>query len=154
VQGITRVKAGDMCDQKVERAVKAANRKGGKGALNLYITDLSSCGLLGYSTWPWELDPKAGKKDALTMDGVVIHHETLPGGSYKPYNEGRTCIHETGHWMGCAARPRATLGLGWALGCALGCAPSRVVSGLGPAVGRRWAGRLRHLPVLWSQLDP
>lgn len=62
--------------------------------------DLSSCGLLGYSTWPWELDPKSGKPDALTMDGVVIHFETLPGGSYKPYNMGRTCIHETGHWMG------------------------------------------------------
>ncbi|GBF91178.1 zinc metalloprotease [Raphidocelis subcapitata] len=100
LQGITRVKAGDMCDQKNEKEVKTANRKGDKGALNLYITDLSSCGLLGYSTWPWELDPKSGKQDALTMDGVVIHFETLPGGSYKPYNEGRTCIHETGHWMG------------------------------------------------------
>ena len=30
------------------------------------------------------------------MDGVVIHYATLPGGSYKPYDMGRTCIHETG----------------------------------------------------------
>jgi hypothetical protein len=100
LQSITRVKAGDMCDQAEERKIKAAQRKGPKGALNLYITDLSSCGLLGYSSWPWELDPKSGKADPVTMDGVVIHYETLPGGSYKPYNMGRTCIHETGHWMG------------------------------------------------------
>ncbi|KAI8465192.1 MAG: hypothetical protein J3K34DRAFT_93552 [Monoraphidium minutum] len=97
---VVTVKAGDMCDAAVEKAVKAEHRKGGKGALNLYITDLSTCGLLGYSSWPWELDPKAGKADAETLDGVVIHHETLPGGGYKPYNMGRTCIHETGHWMG------------------------------------------------------
>ncbi len=100
LQAVVTVKAGDMCDNGVEKGVKAANRKGGKGALNLYITDLTSCGLLGYSSWPWELDPKSGKADPVTMDGVVIHHETLPGGSYKPYNMGRTCIHETGHWMG------------------------------------------------------
>jgi hypothetical protein len=100
LQSITRLKAGDMCDNVNEKAIKAANRKGGKGALNLYITDLGSCGLLGYSTWPWELDPAAGKPDALTMDAVVIHHETLPGGSYKPYNMGRSAIHETGGWAG------------------------------------------------------
>lgn len=100
LQSIQRIKAGDMCDQGEEKKIKAANRKGSKAALNLYITDLSSCGLLGYSSWPWELDPKSGKADPVTMDGVVIHFETLPGGSYKPYNMGRTCIHETGHWMG------------------------------------------------------
>jgi hypothetical protein len=146
LQSIQTVNAGDMCDNANEKAIKAANRKGGKGALNLYITDLSSCGLLGYSTWPWELDPKAGKADAVrppargpnslappptppfhwcggsacrplappplsrpippprprprprqvTMDAVVIHHETLPGGTYKPYDMGRSAIHETG----------------------------------------------------------
>jgi len=100
LQEVVTIKAGDMCDKGVETQLKSANRKGGKGALNLYITDLSNCGLLGYSTWPWELDPKSGKADAFTLDGVVIHHETLPGGSYKPYDMGRTCIHETGHWMG------------------------------------------------------
>ncbi|KIZ01415.1 hypothetical protein MNEG_6544 [Monoraphidium neglectum] len=100
LQNITRIKAGDMCDSAVEKTVKAASRKGGRGALNLYITDLSACGLLGYSTWPWELEPKAGKPNALIMDGVVIHFETLPKGTYKPFNMGRTCIHETGHWMG------------------------------------------------------
>lgn len=100
LQGITRLKAGDMCDSAAEKAIKKDNKQGTTTALNLYITDLSSCGLLGYSTWPWELDPKMGKPDAEVMDGVVIHYETLPGGTYKPYNMGRTCIHETGHWMG------------------------------------------------------
>lgn len=92
---ITRVTGPDMCDQGNESKMKAKLRKGGSNALNLYITDLSACGLLGYSSWPWDL-----KNKGLQMDGVVIHFDTLPGGNYKPYNMGRTTIHEIGHWLG------------------------------------------------------
>jgi hypothetical protein len=92
---ITRVTGPDMCDQGNEAKMKAKLRKGGSNTLNLYITDLSACGLLGYSSWPWDL-----KNKGLQMDGVVIHYDTLPGGNYKPYNMGRTTIHEIGHWLG------------------------------------------------------
>lgn len=94
---IARVKTADsMCDKDVEARIKKAARQGGAGSLNLYFTDLADCGLLGYSTWPWDYAAKAS--DAL--DGVVIHHATMPGGDYKPYNMGFTTVHETGHWMG------------------------------------------------------
>ena len=94
---IARVKTQDsMCDKDVEARIKKAARQGGPGSLNLYFTDLADCGLLGYSSWPWDYATKAA--DAL--DGVVIHHATMPGGDYKPYNMGFTTVHETGHWMG------------------------------------------------------
>lgn len=93
VKEITRVTGPDMCDQGNEAKLKQQLRKGGSNALNLYITDLSACGLLGYSSWPWDL-----KQKGLVMDGVVIHYDTLPGGNYKPYNMGRTTVHEIGHW--------------------------------------------------------
>lgn len=93
VQEVTRVTGPDMCDQGNELKMKQKLRKGGSNTLNLYITDLSACGLLGYSSWPWDLSKKG-----LVMDGVVIHYDTLPGGNYRPYNMGRTTIHEIGHW--------------------------------------------------------
>jgi len=95
VAEITRVSGPDMCDQGNEAKMKQKLRKGGANTLNLYITDLSACGLLGYSSWPWDLSKKP-----LHMDGVVIHYDTLPGGNYKPYNMGRTTIHEVGHFLG------------------------------------------------------
>lgn len=95
VSEVTRTVGPDLCDQANEAAIKAKLRKGGPGSLNLYITDLSACGLLGYSSWPWDV-----AKKGLTMDGVVIHYDTLPGGQYRPYNLGRTSIHEIGHWLG------------------------------------------------------
>eukprot|EP00882_Tetradesmus_deserticola_P016657 GHRQ01017798.1.p1 GENE.GHRQ01017798.1~~GHRQ01017798.1.p1 ORF type:complete len:199 (-),score=65.89 GHRQ01017798.1:233-829(-) len=102
VQSVVKTTGPDMCDQQNEAAMKAKLRKGSRDALNLYVTDLSACGLLGYSSWPWDL-----KKKGLTMDGVVIHYDTLPGGQYRPYNLGRTGIHEIGHWLGgCRAAER------------------------------------------------
>jgi len=96
LKALSRVKGGgDMCDQKAEARLKGERRRGGPGALNLYFADLSECGLLGFSSWPWDM---AAKGEA--ADGVVIHYDTLPGGTYKPYNRGFTTIHETGHWYG------------------------------------------------------
>lgn len=51
LKGIVTVEAGDMCDKEVEKKVKAANRKGGKGALNLYITGAAGRGPGAAGTW-------------------------------------------------------------------------------------------------------
>lgn len=64
--------------------------------LNLYTAEPSDPvlgGLLGFSTFPWEL---AGN---IKKDGVVILHATLPGG-VSPFDKGKTATHEVGHWLG------------------------------------------------------
>jgi len=61
--------------------------------LNFYTAGISG-GLLGWATFPWQLE---GNRH---MDGVVMLDETLPEGSKEPYNLGITAVHEVGHWLG------------------------------------------------------
>jgi len=64
-------------------------------AMNVYILDAD---VLGEATYPW-YSTKGTYKDY-----VVINYNTLPGGptSYFNgiYNEGKTLVHETGHYLG------------------------------------------------------
>jgi hypothetical protein len=76
-----------------ERQAKSSLRASPERHLNFYTAGLSA-GLLGWATFPWELD---GDRD---RDGVVILHSTFPGGNEERFNLGMTAVHEIGHWLG------------------------------------------------------
>jgi hypothetical protein len=78
---------------KAERDMKNALHQGDASDLNFYTNGMGQ-NLLGWAAFPWDY---AGNP---TMDGVVCHFATLPGGSYAPYNLGDTATHEVGHWLG------------------------------------------------------
>jgi Pregnancy-associated plasma protein-A len=77
--------------------MKQALRAGDASTLNVYFNRPSgsiSGTLLGYATFPWQY---ASDPDD---DGVVIYSASLPFGDIIRFNEGKTLVHETGHWLG------------------------------------------------------
>ena len=76
-----------------ERAMKQALSQDTGRFLNLYITDAAG-DLLGWATLP------SSQSENNFGDGVVLDRETLPGGTFAPFNEGDTGTHEVGHWLG------------------------------------------------------
>ncbi|HEX3740794.1 MAG TPA: zinc metalloprotease [Terriglobales bacterium] len=77
---------------KAEVAAKTKLRKAGAANLNIYTANPQQD--LGWSTYPWDYSKKG------LNDGVVVRFTTLPGGTENHYNEGRSIVHETGHWLG------------------------------------------------------
>jgi len=74
--------------------MKAALRRGGKAALNVYFVDLKD-GPTGYSFFPWDISTKG-----LMKDGIVMNNRAIPGGTRTNYNMGVQLVHEVGHWLG------------------------------------------------------
>jgi pregnancy-associated plasma protein-A len=64
-----------------------------KNVLNIYTAHLAGS-ILGWAIFPWDFS--ANPYD----DGVVIRFSTLPGGTSTPYDQGKTMVHEVGHWLG------------------------------------------------------
>ncbi|KAL6790535.1 hypothetical protein J3E68DRAFT_410513 [Trichoderma sp. SZMC 28012] len=70
-------------------------RNGSYNDLNLwFIPEFHTLGLCTVPTAGDDLD------SALTQDGCTIRSDTVPGGSLKNYNLGKTLTHEVGHWLG------------------------------------------------------
>lgn len=78
---------------RAEKDAKSALRGSPERHLNFYTAGIGA-GLLGWATFPWELE---GNRD---LDGVVMLHSTLPGGNTDRFNLGKTAVHEVGHWLG------------------------------------------------------
>ncbi|MBA3682953.1 MAG: T9SS type A sorting domain-containing protein [Bacteroidetes bacterium] len=78
--------------------------------LNIWVTDRQNAtGLLGYATFPplSGLSGIPGGVGTATSDGFWSWARSFgsstifPGGTYAaPYDKGRTCTHEIGHWLG------------------------------------------------------
>ena len=79
-----------------ETAMKTALHKGDAKTLNIYLCNPTGVygATLGWATWP------VSYAGAPLMDGLVILNGTLPGGAKAPYNQGKTVVHESGHWLG------------------------------------------------------
>ncbi len=77
---------------KAERDAKAALRRGGANALNVYST--AGGGYLGWATFP------SSYREHPELDGIVIHYGSLPGGYIERFDLGFTATHEAGHWLG------------------------------------------------------
>ena len=75
-----------------ERAAKTSLQVNPETTLNFYTTN--GAGLLGWATFPWELDGDPA------IDGVVVLYTSLPHVGQPPYNLGQTATHEVGHWLG------------------------------------------------------
>ncbi|KAK1779698.1 hypothetical protein QBC45DRAFT_130807 [Copromyces sp. CBS 386.78] len=85
-----------------EYGFKSALRKGEYTDLNLYFPISLPDSLLGYAYFPVFLSQSGQDptNDMFTLDGVVIRSDTLPFGTFAPFNLGRTATHEVGHWFG------------------------------------------------------
>ena len=110
-----------------DKGMKTALRRGGYDALNIYFqsnlstptppgTEAST--LLGYCTLPQSVTyippncPPANKTAngqcakqplgpaAYINDGCNVLAATMPNGGLEAYQEGKTAVHEVGHWFG------------------------------------------------------
>jgi hypothetical protein len=75
-----------------DEAMKDALKVGGPETLNIYTAKLGA-NLLGYAYLAQDVD------EVGVLDGVVVHFQSLPGGSFSIYSEGDTATHEVGHWF-------------------------------------------------------
>ena len=84
-----------MTTQAKEDAAKNALAVDPAHTLNIYTANLGGS-YLGWSYYPWDF-PETSKEHAVFLD-----FRSLPGGTFVPYDLGRTATHEVGHWVGLA----------------------------------------------------
>ncbi|KAF4556879.1 Extracellular metalloprotease-like protein 1 [Elsinoe fawcettii] len=80
--------------------MKAALRQGTYNTLNLYFHSDLSGAILGTCTLPSNIGPGVPAKSTYAADGCNVAAQTMPGGTIRGYNSGKTAVHEVGHWLG------------------------------------------------------
>ena len=65
---------------------------GDASTLNVYFTD--AFGFSGFAQVPWDYERRPD------YDGVVVNSVAITGGAAVRRNEGKTLVHEAGHWLG------------------------------------------------------
>ncbi|OAA66136.1 metalloprotease 1 [Cordyceps fumosorosea ARSEF 2679] len=82
--------------------LKQSLHKGYYGDLNLYYfrsvyTDSTyRTSLTGFCPYP----DKIADWPFFYNDGCSLHFQTMPGGTFSPWNQGKITSHEVGHWFG------------------------------------------------------
>eukprot|EP00882_Tetradesmus_deserticola_P005258 GHRQ01005536.1.p1 GENE.GHRQ01005536.1~~GHRQ01005536.1.p1 ORF type:complete len:203 (+),score=72.59 GHRQ01005536.1:766-1374(+) len=51
-----------MCNEHTDAQLKTRLRQGGATSLNLYVTDMSQCAVLGAASWPWEITGRSSNR--------------------------------------------------------------------------------------------
>ena len=105
----------DWATDAADSAMKLALRKGNYSTLNIYFqTNLSTIAvgaptqLLGYCTLPTNVTyspcsdcPLAEEPPSdFYLDGCNVLAGSMPNGPVIGYNQGKTAVHEVGHWFG------------------------------------------------------
>ncbi|MBK9109046.1 MAG: T9SS type A sorting domain-containing protein [Saprospiraceae bacterium] len=67
-----------------------------KKYINIFIINRDQCPVLGEAIFPWNASSDE--------DGVIIHYKALgytgPAADYYPFHQGKTLVHELGHYFG------------------------------------------------------
>ncbi|KAI9853787.1 MAG: hypothetical protein M1824_000897 [Vezdaea acicularis] len=77
-----------------DNAMHTALRNGTYSTLNIYFLTQLQGNVLGVCSLP--TSPPGND----SSDGCSVDIQSLPGGAYQGFNEGKTAVHEIGHWFG------------------------------------------------------
>ena len=77
-----------------EIAMKSQLARDVSHTLNVYVCPDLSQYVPAWASFPFDFE------ESNTMHGVVVLKDTFPGGTFAPFNLGRTLTHEIGHYLG------------------------------------------------------
>jgi hypothetical protein len=82
--------------------MKEALHVGDYRTLNLYIRNITTANYGGTCTNPWTSEEiwNIPFPERLQQDGCIINTGSLEGSGHPYLNEGKTAVHEIGHWFG------------------------------------------------------
>jgi hypothetical protein len=81
------------------QAMQQSLRQGSYGTLNIYFMSDLAYGILGQCSMPTNIG-QSPAPSVYASDGCFVQSGSMPNGSIYGYNQGKTAVHETGHWLG------------------------------------------------------